>query len=143
MQIRDVKVYPSVLCCSLIKSSLERPGDFDFLWSSPSHLKLYQPHLLRTKHKFSPSVRNVKHTTPVVENADTYVRDTPSSPLQMQVFDFLISEISPRDNSWSPFLIFFFIFLYFIFYLYNIVLVLPYINMNPPQVYTCSPYWTL
>ena len=23
--------------------------------------------------------------------------------------------------------------------LYNIVLVLPYINMNPPQVYTCSP----
>ena len=26
----------------------------------------------------------------------------------------------------------------FIFKLYNIVLVLPYINMNPPQVYTCS-----
>ena len=26
--------------------------------------------------------------------------------------------------------------------LYNIVLVLPYINMNPPQVYTCSPSWT-
>ena len=25
---------------------------------------------------------------------------------------------------------------------YNIVLILPYINMNPPQVYTCSPYWT-
>ena len=25
--------------------------------------------------------------------------------------------------------------------LYNIVLVLPYINMNPPQVYTCSPSW--
>ena len=24
----------------------------------------------------------------------------------------------------------------------NIVLVLPYINMNPPQVYTCSPSWT-
>ena len=32
---------------------------------------------------------------------------------------------------------------YFIFKLYNIVLVLPYINMNPPQVYTCSPSWTL
>ena len=32
---------------------------------------------------------------------------------------------------------------YFIFYLYNIVLVLPYINMNLPQVYTCSPSWTL
>ena len=27
--------------------------------------------------------------------------------------------------------------------LYNIALVLPYINMNPPQVYTCSPSWTL
>jgi len=26
--------------------------------------------------------------------------------------------------------------------LYNIVLVLPYINMNPPQVYMCSPPWT-
>ena len=37
---------------------------------------------------------------------------------------------------------------YFIFYfiiiilLYNIVLVLPYINMNLPQVYTSSPSWT-
>ena len=27
--------------------------------------------------------------------------------------------------------------------LYNIVLVLPYIDMNPPQVYMCSPFWTL
>ena len=25
---------------------------------------------------------------------------------------------------------------------YNIVLVLPYINMNPPQVYMCFPSWT-
>ena len=25
--------------------------------------------------------------------------------------------------------------------LYNVVLVLPYVNMNPPQVYTCSPSW--
>ena len=25
---------------------------------------------------------------------------------------------------------------------YNIVLVLPYISMNPPQVYTCFPSWT-
>ena len=30
----------------------------------------------------------------------------------------------------------------FLSYFY-IVLVLPYINMNPPQVCTCSPYWTL
>ena len=28
---------------------------------------------------------------------------------------------------------------YFIFKLYNIVLVLPNIKMNPPQVYLCSP----
>ena len=26
--------------------------------------------------------------------------------------------------------------------LYNIVLVLPYINMNPPRMYTCSQSWT-
>ena len=34
--------------------------------------------------------------------------------------------------------LFFFKF-YFIFKLYNIVLVLPNIEMNPPQVYMCSP----
>ena len=33
--------------------------------------------------------------------------------------------------------------IYFIFKLYNIVLVLPNIEMNPPQVYLCSPFWTL
>ena len=32
---------------------------------------------------------------------------------------------------------------YIIFKLYNIVLVLPNIKMNPPQVYLCSPSWTL
>ena len=32
---------------------------------------------------------------------------------------------------------------YFIFKLYKIVLVLPNIKMNPPQVYMCSPSWTL
>ena len=31
----------------------------------------------------------------------------------------------------------------FFFKLYNIVSVLPNIKMNPPQVYTCSPSWTL
>ena len=36
----------------------------------------------------------------------------------------------------------FFLF-YFIFKLYTIVLVLPNIKMNPPQVYMCSPSWTL
>jgi len=33
----------------------------------------------------------------------------------------------------------FFIFYFFYFLLYNIVLVLPYINMHLPWVYTCSP----
>ena len=30
----------------------------------------------------------------------------------------------------------------FFFLLYNIVLVLPYTDMNPPEVYMCSPSWT-
>ena len=37
----------------------------------------------------------------------------------------------------------FFLKFYFIFKLYIIVLVLPNIKMNPPQVYICSPSWTL
>ena len=46
------------------------------------------------------------------------------------------------------FFLFYFILLlffkfYFIFKLYITVLVLPNIKMNPPQVYMCSPYWTL
>ena len=32
---------------------------------------------------------------------------------------------------------------FFFFKLYKIVLVLPNIKMNPPQVYMCSPSWTL
>ena len=35
------------------------------------------------------------------------------------------------------------IYYYYFFLLYNIVLVLPNIKMNPPQVYMCSPSWTL
>ena len=34
-------------------------------------------------------------------------------------------------------------FLFYFIYLYNIVLVLPYIKMNLPQVYMYSPSWTL
>ena len=37
----------------------------------------------------------------------------------------------------------YYFYFYFIFKLYNIVLVLPNIEMNPWQVYTCSPSWTL
>ena len=36
----------------------------------------------------------------------------------------------------------FLIFFYFYFFLYNTVLVLPYIDMNPPQVYMSSQPWT-
>jgi len=36
---------------------------------------------------------------------------------------------------------FFFFSVLFIYLLYNIVLVLPYIDMNPPWVYMCSPSW--
>ena len=38
---------------------------------------------------------------------------------------------------------FFFFNFYFIFKLHNIILVLPNIEMNPPQVYPYSPSWTL
>ena len=38
---------------------------------------------------------------------------------------------------------YFLIFLILFLKLYNIVLVLPNIEMNPPQVYLCSPSWTL
>ena len=31
---------------------------------------------------------------------------------------------------------------YYYFLLYNVVLVLSYINMHPPHVYTCFPSWT-
>ena len=41
------------------------------------------------------------------------------------------------------FSVLFIYFLNFIFKLYIIVLVLPNIKMNPPQVYMCSPSWTL
>ena len=48
-------------------------------------------------------------------------------------------------RKWQPTPVFFFFFFkfYFSFKLYNIVLVLPNIEMNLPQVYTCSPSWTL
>ena len=35
-----------------------------------------------------------------------------------------------------------FFFLFYFILLYNTVLVLPYINMNPPWVYTCPQSWT-
>jgi len=38
--------------------------------------------------------------------------------------------------------IFIYLFLLLFFLFYNIVLVLPYINMHLPRVYMCSPSWT-
>ena len=51
------------------------------------------------------------------------------------------SSLSSIPLSLFSFLFFFSPFIY-LFLLYNIVLVLPYINMNPPQVNTCSQSWT-
>ena len=52
------------------------------------------------------------------------------------------------DTAWSCYILLLFflrviLLFYFIFKLYIIVLVLPKIKMNPPQVYMCSPSWTL
>ena len=50
------------------------------------------------------------------------------------------------DNNFNVLFLHTFYFLFyflFIFKLYKIVLVLPNIKMNPPQVYMCSPPWTL
>ena len=47
-----------------------------------------------------------------------------------------------RNFSFSIYFFLFFFKFYFIFKLYNIVLVLPNIKMNPPQVYMCTPSWT-
>ena len=47
------------------------------------------------------------------------------------------------SQSISCFSIHFIFLFFFIFKLYTIVLVLPNIKMNPPQVYMCSPSWTL
>ena len=49
------------------------------------------------------------------------------------IFKWTLSSLS----TWTLF------FFYFIFKLYIIVLVLPNIKMNLPQVYMCSPSWTL
>ena len=47
-------------------------------------------------------------------------------------------------NDQAPFLIFFVcvVFCFVLFLLYNTVLVLPYIDMNPPRVYMSSQSWT-
>ena len=56
----------------------------------------------------------------------------------------------PNFSPFSPYLVqksfgyflFFFNFYFYFILLYNTVLVLPYIDMNPPWGYMCSPSWT-
>ena len=45
---------------------------------------------------------------------------------------------SEQVRTWR---VFFFLFYLFIYLLYDIILVLPYTDMNPPWVYRCSPSW--
>ena len=54
-----------------------------------------------------------------------------------------ITNIGLSAKWYADILHLFFFKFYFIFKLYKIVLVLPNIKMNPPQVYMCSPSWTL
>ena len=53
----------------------------------------------------------------------------------------IYSTVALKPSQSHPLLCFLFIIIIIII-LYNIVLVLPYINMHPPRVYTCSPSWT-
>ena len=56
-----------------------------------------------------------------------------------------IEQVSYKVRFFSRMFIFFNINLFILiggYLLYNIVLVLPYINMNPPRVYTCSASWS-
>ena len=58
----------------------------------------------------------------------------------------LASVLPMNTQDWSPLFYFFFNINWFILIggqlLYNIVLVLPYFNMNPPWMYMCSSSWT-
>ena len=64
---------------------------------------------------------------------------TPKILVLMTCLDILLDEYLKFEVCSLSNLLFFFFKFYFIFKLYNIVLVLPNIEMNPPQVYMCSP----
>ena len=57
-------------------------------------------------------------------------------------FSFSIIPSKEHPGLISFILFYFFISFFIYFLLYNIVLVLPYINVHPPRVYMCSPSWT-
>ena len=66
----------------------------------------------------------------------------PQRPTENEDIDFFFSFIYFFFKGGFLFIYLFFKF-YFIFIFYIIVLVLPNIKINPPQVYMCSPSWTL
>ena len=68
--------------------------------------------------------------------ADRFLASGPPGKLSSFFFFFHL-----YTHVWN--ILFIFLKFYFIFKLYIIVLVLPNIKMNPPQVYMCSPSWTL
>ena len=104
-------------------------------------------HFLR--HKFIK--RTFKHRvnyTKQILNADRWHQASrkaaPGLRKEILNFCFLVFVIIfffLRSDNFIVFIVFFLF--YFIFKLYKIVLVLPNIKMNPPQVYMCSPSWTL
>ena len=81
--------------------------------------------------------------------ADSFTTEPPGKPhlwwmstaSRLNSFHWKIKQTNGTNavlkNGYHPF--FFFFKFYFIFKLYIIVLVLPNIKMNPPQVYMCSP----
>ena len=95
----------------------------------PSHLILCCPLLLLSP--ITPRIR-------VFSNESTLRMRWP------KYWSFSFGIITSKEHPRMISFIFYFIYLFiFIFKLYKIVLVLPNIKMNPPQVYMCSPSWTL
>ena len=87
----------------------------------------------------------------VVVSAYEFITEQVNTCVQIKLSNFrpLVSNLISKGmiiQTWlslPPSVPCFFFFFNLIFKLYIIVLVLPYINMNPPQVYMCSPSWTL
>ena len=68
----------------------------------------------------------------------------PISLVTLSQHIFILGKIENKNvETLLFFTLHFFFKFYFIFKLYKIVLVLPNIKMDPPQVYMCSPSWTL
>ena len=74
----------------------------------------------------------------LVPVSEIFISDIAFSSPDTVLF-FFISSISLLITFMFSFSFLRIFFCYFIFKLYNIVLVLPYIEMNPPQAYMCSP----